>query len=359
MPRLVQLAAAVACLAGVSQAFLLPPSMGVSSVSATPSIGNTLTDAFHHAEELSVAIMCPGCLVPSNMLNEVGDKPESLLRLNVSFSRDQDADKLLVNGLTIYPNLRFDGLVPPTLNVDQLVKSPSGWDFTGSHSASYTLTTIYPRHVKSKQPLSVVQSRLSIIAIDGRKVDVPTLAIRLFEAPNGALMLDNIEVTTSTHGCNTLICAWQAYIKDKFSKLKGCSGKHRPHHGVVGIGSTAPVDHTHERPQFFHSHHHHKHTGFMKFLHVAAVRVLIPVMLGILIGATASIVGIVVGHMAIYAWRTLFRRGQRPACSGVQSDDDSEDSEESKGLVLHQEAPPVYEEAPVYTEAVVSEKVSQ
>lgn len=362
MPRLDYLAAAITGLAGVSQAFLLPPSIAASSVSVAPSMDRILTDTLHHAEELSVAITCPGCPVPANMLNRVAEKPESILRLNMSFSHEQEVDRLLANGVSIYPSDIGLGILPPALLVDQLVKTPSGWEFTGSYLASYTLTTIRPAPSNPKQPLRVVQTSLNIMSVNGQNVDVPNLTVRLLEAPDGALMLDDASLTPSTpaNGCTSFICAWKAYIKDKFSKPKGCSGMHRPHHGA--IGSTAGPGRTHHRPHFFHSHHHHhKHTGFMKFLHVAVVRVLLPVMLGVVIGATASVVGIVVGHIVIFIWRTLFRRGQRQAYSRIQLDDTNEGDveEESKSLVQNQDAPPVYEDAPGYEEAVISEKASE
>jgi hypothetical protein len=84
------------------------------------------------------------------------------------------------------------------------------------------------------------------------------------------------------------------------------------------------------------------------------MHVVIPVLIGIMVGITASLVGMVVGHTVIFIWRALFRRGQRPQYAKVQQEEVDEDvTDEIKGLMEHQGPPPVYEEV------VVIEKASQ
>jgi hypothetical protein len=80
---------------------------------------------------------------------------------------------------------------------------------------------------------------------------------------------------------------------------------------------------------------------------------LIPITVGVVAGVTASLVGMAVGHLAIFIWRALFRRGGKGAYSKVQHEDVSveEGEDESKSFLEHQSAPPSYEEAAVEEKA--------
>jgi hypothetical protein len=63
----------------------------------------------------------------------------------------------------------------------------------------------------------------------------------------------------------------------------------------------------------------------------------------------------VVGHIAIFIWRALFRRGQRPQYSKLQQEEIVvEDVTDATKSFIEPEGPP-----PVYEEVVVVEKASE
>ncbi|EMC94190.1 hypothetical protein BAUCODRAFT_36662 [Baudoinia panamericana UAMH 10762] len=107
-------------------------------------------------------------------------------------------------------------------------------------------------------------------------------------------------------------------------------GEHRGHHGRHG----------------HHGHHRHGHNvlhGFVK----AFMAVLIPVMAGIAVGMTVSLIGLVVGRFVSFVWITVVRGGRRGNASEVARVDVAEKCEE-KSLLAEMEPPPVYEHAPAY-----------
>jgi hypothetical protein len=74
-----------------------------------------------------------------------------------------------------------------------------------------------------------------------------------------------------------------------------------------------------------------------------------------MVGITASLLGMVVGHIAIFVWRILFRRNTpRQQYIKVQQEEVADEvMDESKGFMAHQGPPPVYEEV------VIVEKASE
>lgn len=82
----------------------------------------------------------------------------------------------------------------------------------------------------------------------------------------------------------------------------------------------------------------------------------------IYLGVTASLLGMVVGHLVVFVWRALFRHGSNQRYySELHQEEvaEEEGDDESKGLVEHQGPPPVYEDAPAYEDAVADEKASE
>jgi len=66
-------------------------------------------------------------------------------------------------------------------------------------------------------------------------------------------------------------------------------------------------------------------------------------------GIVASLVGVIIGQLAIFLWRALFRRNQQPSeYQKVDQVEAAEGKEDPEALL----APPVYEDAPAYEEAV-------
>jgi hypothetical protein len=86
------------------------------------------------------------------------------------------------------------------------------------------------------------------------------------------------------------------------------------------------------------------------------MHVVIPVLIGVMVGITASLLSMIVGHIAIFVWRLLFRRNTpRQQYTKVQQEEAAVDDvvDETKAFMAHQGPPPMYEEA------VIIEKVSE
>ena len=103
----------------------------------------------------------------------------------------------------------------------------------------------------------------------------------------------------------------------------------------------------HGRPHH-HGHGHRRHGGFARFMRSVVFHILIPILLGVAMGIAASLVGMMVGHLAIFLWRALFRRNQHSEYQKVEQTEAAEGKGDSEALL----APPVYEEAPAYEDAV-------
>jgi hypothetical protein len=80
---------------------------------------------------------------------------------------------------------------------------------------------------------------------------------------------------------------------------------------------------------------------------MGVVAILIPVMAGIFVGLTVSMVGLLVGKMIGFLWIKFVRGGKRGYAS-VALDEETADSATDKKEVEHAEATPVYEDAPAY-----------
>ena len=116
-----------------------------------------------------------------------------------------------------------------------------------------------------------------------------------------------------------------------------------------------------EAPQGHHPHrHHHMHVAIHRFV-IGLRRVVfgfvIPVMIGVAAGMTASLVGMVFGTLIAYLWIKFVRKGKKGNAGGrvrlqedAQAETDAEDvPEEKRGLMsdveqADVEAPPQYVE---------------
>jgi len=349
----------------VGQGFLLPPTISP----ADKDIIKTLP--FEDAVAIDgrlLQITCPGCPVA---ITDIEGKMhptqvESALRLNFSLSHN-DADKLLLNGLQIYPiDTQSESFMQP-LVAPQVVKSPSDtWEYASTPKLGYSLSIQHPVTHSNQDQLDLIAIHLEIMEVADKFVDgIPSIEIKLLQTASGKLMIGDAEIsspksvlskpTDDGQECTTIICKWRAIVADKLSKFKGCSGKKSP----LNAHASSARPHGHGRPRPHGPHrphrphrHHHRSGGFARFLRSVILHVFIPVVIGIIVGVTASLVGMVVGNLVIFLWRALFRRGQRAEYTRVQQETTAED-DESKSFIEHQDPPPVYEEA------VINEKASE
>ena len=348
---------AVAALAGLSQAFLLPPTVS----SADEDIVNTLPfDDATVADGHLMQINCPGCPIDTTTEGVMHwNTAQSVLRLNFTVSHG-DVDALMLNGNQIYPmNPQAAHFLDP-LTADQLIKGPDGkWVYSSSPRLGFSVAVKHPVHSEQDQ-MDLLSLNFRILQVADQFVDgIPSVEIKLLETASGKLMIGDAEssspkspVSHPTDGdqeCTTMLCKWKAIIADRLSKLKGCASKNRP--AVQVVPATRPHGHGRPRPHGPHHahrpHRHHNKHAFGRFVRGIVSHIFVPILIGIAVGITASIVGMIVGHIAIFVWRALFRRGQQGQYVRVHQKDVVvvEGDDETKGFLEHQDAPPVYEEA--------------
>jgi len=273
------------------------------------------------------------------------------------------------------------------LRVTQLAKTKLGGynRWTGSPVLSYMLSWENQAPQKGQESLGLVKVHFEVLQVGGKDVRIPSLDLNLLTTPSGKLMIGDIKQTTVDSGkdesskqCTTVICRWVAMVSNKFKgKKMGCGkSKHsdpRPNVQVDTPGTekastmvpsmTRPFPRPHPQhhkgphgPQGHHGAGRH-HGGFARVMRSIVFHVLVPIFLGVAMGVSASLVGMIVGHLAIFVWRRVFRRNQGTEYHKVQQVEAAAEKEATDGLLANQSAPPVYEEAPAYVEAVVDEKL--
>ncbi|KUJ09857.1 uncharacterized protein LY89DRAFT_740920 [Mollisia scopiformis] len=353
-------AGAVAALFGLSQSFLIPPEI----TSSDADIIKTLP--FEDAVIIDTRVMeinCPGCPAIPELQGKMHMKqPPSMLKLNFSLSHE-DHDQLLLNGLPLYPIDPRSGVFmePLTAPLMALTREKT-WEQTSTPKLGYALSVHHPVAYSTQDQLDLVSIHLEIVEVGDKFVSgLPGVEIKLLETPSGKLMIGDAQMTQpksevskptdNGQECTTILCKWRAIIADRLSKLKGCGSKARPD------GPHAFAGHTGHKKKPHHGHHgrpgpnrpfrhHHRHGSFARFLKGIVLHVFIPVLIGIMVGITASLVGMVAGHIVVFVWRTMFRRGQRQQYIEVKQQEPSED-EEVKSFLAAQGPPPEYQEAVV------------
>ncbi|KAH6718482.1 hypothetical protein DL95DRAFT_389950 [Leptodontidium sp. 2 PMI_412] len=356
---------AVAALAGLSQAFLVPPEIST----ADTDIIKTLP--FESAVGINGRVMeinCPGCPVLTNFEGQTHSvQAESILQLNFSLSHENGADQLLLNGLQIYPIDPTSQSFMEPLTASQMIKTADDtWQYASNPKLGYSLAIKRPATSPQDQ-MDLVSIHLEIVEVADKFITgLPTIDLQLLETTSGKLMIGNSGITAPAslsnptdddRECTTLLCKWRAIVADRLAALKkGCGSKRptpevrpvfvpRPHHNKHPHNKHP----AHGRPRPHGTHrpwrHHHRQGGLARLLRSIVLHVLVPVLIGVMVGITASLVGMVVGHIVVFAWRMLFRRGQNKYAQVKQEEADEETEDESKGFLENQGPPPQYEDA--------------
>lgn len=173
------------------------------------------------------------------------------------------------------------------------------------------------------------------------------------------------------------LCKFRNILEDKIMGMKkgGCHGRKggRPHMGMLPGHIKGPhfprpeglhgKPHHHGRPHHMrpmgHDHHGHHRHHFMHAFTRGLAAVLIPTMAGVAVGMTVSLLGLLVGRLIGFLWIKFYRGGRRGYAS-VALDESTADRADAEKEILKEEeavdAPPVYEEAPAYEEAVKLQK---
>jgi len=355
---------AATALAGLGQAFLLPPTIS----SADSEIVNTLPfEDVTITEGVQLALACPGCPVGNLDIagNEHVSTVKNVLQLDFQIVKGE-TDKLQVNGLQIYPiEPMMSNSFMETLTAPQLIQGEDGkWNFAAEPALGYSMGVKAPVH-SDKDDLDLVTIHMEIVEVGNAFIQgVPAIEISLVRTSSGKLMLGNavlmpvgaMELTPSDgdQECATVVCKWRAIIAAKLAKLKGChkSGKAaaRPNASIDGPKDhdARPRPHHGHRPHGHNHHNRHRHT-LLRFLRNVSIHVLLPIAIGVAVGITASLVGMLIGNVIVFIWRTFFRRNTQYQAINPEeviliveeeSDDDSK-----MFLVMEEQGPP-----PSYTD---------
>jgi hypothetical protein len=347
---------AAAALAAISDAFLLPPNVSPND----NELINTLpVENIVEADGRTMELPCRGCSVNVHDLDGKMHTVDTTSSLQLKFVVDHNTpdDRLFLNGLQIYPLDTHSKSFMDALTAPQMIDS-SPFE-VAKPKLGYSLQ-IQPRPHSDKDQLDLVSITLEIVEVGGKFVDgIPSVELELLRMPSNKLIIADVNVSSPADAgkeCTNIVCKLRAIVADRLSKLKGGCSKSRPS-GAAGSHSSRPRPHHqggHPRPHGPHrTHHRHRHHTLARFLRSVVLHILIPITVGVVAGVTASLVGMAVGHLAIFIWRALFRRGGKGAYSKVQHEDVSveEGDDESKSFLEHQSAPPSYEEAAVEEKA--------
>lgn len=371
--RYSQLTAIAACVTA-SSAFLLPPSISESDIDIIKTL--PFEDAIG-IDNRVVEISCPGCPVVTDIQGKMHTaQVESMLQLNFSLAHESGFDKLMLNGMQIYPlDLRSTTFMEP-LTASQMVKADDDtWEYASSPTIGYSMSIHHPVVSSKNDKLDLVSIHIEILEVAGKFLSgLPTVDLKLLETPSHALMIGDAVInkpksevskpTNDAQECTTIVCKWRAIIADRVSKLKGGlkGGCHKGKPAVVEVAAGPKAHdkehhsghghsngHGSERPHKPYRYHH-RHGGVRRFFRGLVLHIFVPVLIGVMFGITASLIGMVVGHIAIFLWRITFRRGQLGQCSSrcsryskVESTETLDD--EAKGLMENQGPPPEYEVA--------------
>ncbi|KAL2062203.1 hypothetical protein VTL71DRAFT_6469 [Oculimacula yallundae] len=336
---------AVAAMAGLSQAFLIPPEMSSADIDATSTIPlNTVA-----MNGRVVEISCPGCPVSTEFNGEViTTEGESTLEFtfNIEASSDNGPDRLMLDGVQIYPVDPTQTFMEPLTAAQMVKNADETWKYASNPKLGYSLA-IGGSAGSSEDHLHLVAVHLEIIEVANKFVSgIPTIDLQLLETPSGKLMIGKSDVTAAINSsgeCTTLLCKWRAIVADRVAALKkGCGGSKRPTPQVRPIHEpTHHFNRPHAKPHGWR--HHHRQGTFTRILRGIVLHILVPVLIGVMVGITASLIGMVVGQIVISVWRMLFRRGQNYN-EVNQEEVDEESIDDSKVLLESQGPPPQYED---------------
>jgi len=359
---------AASALALQASAFLVPLEVAKGAVK---SVEDNFDGAIADPKSQYLPLECPGCLfdTANDRQDDYAAQPENTLGLN--FTVDNEENALTLNGQKLFP------LVSPyPLDLyAPLVRSSNGIKSPPIH-LGFALEYL-PYHDGPEGTL--IPIRLSIVDLDGIHVKVPTVVVDVLKRPSQELLIMRVDIIPFQEmpgqDCQTAFCRAKAIAIERLREMmegtrarihkagkkmgmKGCGGKKAAHEASADHqGPPTPDAHRlpgHRRPgpRPHHKHHrHHHHGGLHRFFHSAMHLFVIPALLGIIGGLTASAIGMFVGQTIVFLWFRFVRGGQRGRAPSARTE--AALDEEKEALVDDYEAPPVYEET---VEGVTDEK---
>jgi hypothetical protein len=337
-------AVVLAGLVAASQAFLLPPSISPTDSDVIKALP---IDVAAQAKPITLDLECKDCPVLAS-----SDTPgltwidglENKLHFDFSIEHG-DIDILTLNGAQIYPPQIISPKVITALQLTSDGREPKYVPL------GYEL--VIKPVTKTGHQLDLIAIRLQIVEIGDRFVDgLESIEVQLLKSPTGMVLDVKVDTAPTTNSggkdCTSLVCKLKSIMAEKLAGLKGL----KPGMGCHKSSSAQP-DYPASSGKGSHKGHHglrpqHKHHGLRRFFHALksiALHVLIPVFIGIAVGLAASMIGMVVGHTAVFVWRAFHGRRQRGAYCTVQRNESADDvHDDTKPFLEHQGPPPVYQD---------------
>lgn len=386
-----------ASLVLAARSFLIPPSNVLQSLEvinldkiAESAAAYNVPDPRNHLLKMD----CPGCPFAESIdrhhkITWADTPAQNSLLLN--FSVGADPRTLQLNGAQFYPPLF--GFWAPFVDAAQ-VPAEVGMVDIRAHPFEYSenrlLLTSYSWHFDraspvSKEGASVIPMTFRIDAIEGFRVNIPSVTLKVIRDSEGNVMIVSVDAdkVTETHGspkgqsekinsCNRhqKLCRWKAKAQARIHCIKTClarlCGKWRLSKFAGKLGKTAapethgqshhadlPVQKVHKEHHHHEEHAHHKGKSFFRAFGRGLKFVMIPMLIGVATGFVVYAVGMALGFLIGYIWLAFrkFRGSRRGAYATVVQDEapcDFKDVKNMETLGFFEgeagEAPPVYKD---------------
>lgn len=290
-----------------TQAFLIPPEVSDADIeiaSTIESVGPQITES--HV----VDVECPGCpiLVTGRRGKDVQlqiDRP-SHLELTFSVDHQTDHDRLLVNGLELYPshNPLREILVAPQV-VDHREKKDKRHNrehrkrphrLPQPQKLGFGVQVGQPKKDTDGQ-FELVEIELQIIEVGVAFVDgIPSVKVKVIKDGEGRLLMSQIEKGEPKHllevpkggaeECTTMLCEYMAALRAKLKSVKGFGHCHGG--AMKGSAPGGNVAHPH-RPSGDHWRAPYQERRWGMLFKYIASHILLPVLIGIVAGVSVSL----------------------------------------------------------------------
>ncbi|KAI8945359.1 hypothetical protein F4801DRAFT_568547 [Xylaria longipes] len=352
-------------LVAAASALLLPPDLSIiddsddaiTTLPVSTEIDADVTVA-NAPQSQTLDLACPGCL-------QFGRKHRkevpSHLKLDFTIESTDGVDRLTLNGYELYPNPipLQDTLTAPVLpnmadrrmGVPPRFRGGPGRAWKNQPLGFAMQTGVVA--IDDDEDLRLINVELQIVEVGNIFVEhIPNVQVQLVKTPSGKLAIGAIETIGfrdedaggKQKECSTMVCKWKAVFFEKLSHIfKSCGGqKGHPqpphHHGEHGQGHGPHPHHMGHKPSWGHG------------LKIFVRHILFPILIGIVAGISASIIGMIFGTFVVFLWRTFVRRrGSRSShrcryAHKATSHERAADEEKSGLLDVQEEteAPPGY-----------------
>lgn len=235
-----------------------------------------------------------------------------------------------------------------------------------------------------REGVSLIPIEFTVLKMNDVPVKVNTIVLKVIKTPDDSYVIVHTEQIPfqSTPGAKACegarpwaLCRVKAIVADKLRKImEAAKGKANKVHGWVkdktsGCGKDrAHGKHSHPHPHGDHPHgdhprphhmgkHHGGHHGhrfhrLSHMIHQTLRFFVVPALLGIIGGLTASAIGMLVGQAIVYLWFRTYRNGQRGPLRIYEQEIVIIDEEQDGLLAGNDDALPKYEDAPKYEETM-------